>query len=453
MSAPFPTPFDVAVVGGGIIGLSTAMALTERFAGLSVIVLEKEADIGLHQTGHNSGVIHSGLYYAPGSAKARLAVRGADAMVAFCQAHGIAHERCGKVVVATSEQEVERLAALAERGTANGVPDIRSLGPEELRELEPAARGRRALHVPSTGIADYAAVTRQYRTILESRGGVVQTGTRVANLEARADDVSIATTTAVSGRGVVRARHLVNCAGLLADRVARLAGLDPGLRIVPFRGEYYALRPEAAGLVRNLIYPVPDPAFPFLGVHFTRRVDGTVEAGPNAVLALRREGYRWRDVDAGDLWDALSFSGFQRLSLRYWRTGLGEMYRSVSRRAFTKALQALVPAVQSGDLVRAGAGVRAQALDTDGGLVNDFRLIADERMIHVLNAPSPGATASLGIGEEITSMAAGWFTAQRFQQPAASRERTGEVGDGGGTNDAGDAASDTASDEAGASVD
>ena len=416
MSAPFPTPYDVAVVGGGILGLSTAMALGERFAGLSVVVLEKEADIGLHQTGHNSGVIHSGLYYQPGSAKARLAVRGSDEMVAFCREHGIAHERCGKVVVAVVEREVERLERLAERGTANGVPGIRMLGPEELRELEPEARGLRALHVPSTGIADYGAVARQYRAEVEGRGGVVRTGTRVTNLELGADWVSIATTS-----GVVRARHLVNCAGLLADRVARLAGFEPGLRIVPFRGEYYALRPEARGLVRNLIYPVPDPTFPFLGVHFTRRLDGTVEAGPNAVLALRREGYRWRDVDPGDVWDAVSYRGFQRLARRYWRTGLGELHRSASRRAFTRALQALVPAVQSGDLVRAGAGVRAQALDADGTLVDDFRLIADERMIHVLNAPSPGATASLGIGEEIASMAAGWFTAQRFQRPA-SRE-------------------------------
>lgn len=428
MSAPFPPPYDVAVVGGGIIGLSTAMALSERYPGISLLVLEKEDDVGQHQTGHNSGVIHSGLYYKPGSAKARLAVRGAEQMLEFCAEHGIAHERCGKVVVATLESQVGRLAALAERGTANGVPGIREIGPDELGELEPEARGVRALHVPSTGIADYDAVTQQYRTAVEAAGGVVQTGTRVANVQAAAGYVSIATTAAIDGSGVVRARHLVNCAGLLADRVARLAGVDPGLRIVPFRGEYYALRPEASGLVRNLIYPVPDPALPFLGVHFTRRVDGTVEAGPNAVLAAHREGYRWRDFEPTDLLETLRFSGFRKLSLRYWRTGLGEIYRSASKRAFTTTLQELVPAVQPADLERAGSGVRAQALDPDGSLVDDFRLIADEQMIHVLNAPSPGATASLGIGREIASMAEGWFSAQRFQRPAPERESAAPLG-------------------------
>jgi L-2-hydroxyglutarate oxidase len=409
--------YDVAVVGGGIIGLSTAMALTDRFPGIGAIVLEKEAGIGQHQTGHNSGVIHSGLYYKPGSAKARLAVRGAEQMLEFCRQHDIAHERCGKVVVATSESQLARLSELAERGAANGVLGVREIGPQELLELEPHASGLRALHVPSTGIADYAAVTRKYRSIFESRGGVVHTGTMVTNLEAGDSEISIATT-----RGLLRARHLVNCAGLFADRVSRLAGFRPSLRIVPFRGEYYQLRPEAAGLVRNLIYPVPDPAFPFLGAHFTRRVDGRIEAGPNAVLAMRREGYRWRDINPAELWDTISFPGFRRLALRYWRTGLGEIYRSASRRAFAQALQELVPSVRSDDLIRAGAGVRAQALDADGGLVDDFRLIEDERMIHVLNAPSPGATASLGIGEEIARMADGWFpTPPQAERAARSR--------------------------------
>ena len=409
------TPCDVAVIGGGIIGLATALALVERFAGLSVVVIEKESDVGQHQTGHNSGVIHSGLYYRPGSAKARLAVRGSEQMLEFCREHDIPHERCGKVVVATDESQTGRLRALAERGGANGVPGIREIGAEELAELEPAARGVRALHVPSTGIADYDAVTQRYRALVEARDGVVRTGIEVTGLRAGGGGLRIDTSD-----GPIEARHLVNCAGLMADRVARLAGFRPTLRIIPFRGEYYALRPEASGLVRNLIYPVPDPNFPFLGVHFTRRVDGTVEAGPNAVLALRREGYRWRDIDAGDVWDALSFPGFQRLALRYWRTGLGEIYRSASRRAFTTALQALVPAVRASDLVRAGAGVRAQALDPDGGLVDDFRLIAESGMIHVLNAPSPGATASLGIGQEIATMADDWFRVPRSQRPAAA---------------------------------
>ena len=414
-TSPGATPCDVAVVGGGIIGLATALALVERFAGLSVVVIEKESDVGQHQTGHNSGVIHSGLYYRPGSAKARLAVRGAEQMLEFCREHDIPHERCGKVVVATDESQTGRLRALAERGEANGVPGIREIGAAELAELEPAARGVRALHVPSTGIADYDAVTQRYRALVEARDGVVRTGVEVTGLHAGGDGLRIDTCD-----GPLQARHLVNCAGLMADRVARLAGFQPTLRIIPFRGEYYALRPQASGLVRNLIYPVPDPNFPFLGVHFTRRVDGTVEAGPNAVLALRREGYRWRDIDVGDLWDAVSFPGFQRLALRYWRTGLGEMYRSASRRAFTTALQTLVPAVRAHDLVRAGAGVRAQALDADGGLVDDFRLIAESGMIHVLNAPSPGATASLGIGQEIATMADDWFRTPRSQRPASA---------------------------------
>ena len=414
-ASPGTTPCDVAVIGGGIIGLATALALVERFAGLSVVVIEKESDVGQHQTGHNSGVIHSGLYYRPGSAKARLAVRGAEQMLEFCREHDIPHERCGKVVVATDKSQTGRLRALADRGRANGVPGIREIGAEELAELEPAARGVRALHVPSTGIADYDAVTRRYRALVEARDGVVRTGVAVTGLRASGDGVRIDT----SG-GPLKARHIVNCAGLMADRVARLAGFRPTLRIIPFRGEYYTLRPQASGLARNLIYPVPDPNFPFLGVHFTRRIDGTVEAGPNAVLALRREGYRWRDIDAADVWDALSFPGFQRLALRYWRTGLGEIYRSVSRRAFTAALQALVPAVRASDLVRAGAGVRAQALDADGGLVDDFRLIAESGMIHVLNAPSPGATASLGIGQEIATMADDWFRVPHSQRPAAA---------------------------------
>ena len=278
------------------------------------------------------------------------------------------------------------------------------LGPEELRELEPAARGVEALHVPSTGIADFGAVTRQYQSTVESRGGEVRTDARVSQIRSGASGLSITATS-----GSVEAGALVNCAGLFADRVARMAGFRPSLRIVPFRGEYYALRPEAQDLVRNLIYPVPDPTFPFLGVHFTRRVDGTIEAGPNAVLALRREGYRWRDFDAGDLWEVLRYRGFQRLARRYWRTGVGEIYRSASARAFTRALQALVPAVRRADLARAGSGVRAQGLDADGSLVDDFRLIEHERMIHVLNAPSPGATASLGIGEAIAEMADSWF--------------------------------------------
>lgn len=396
--------YDVAVIGGGILGLATAMELSARYEGLSLVVLEKEHEVAAHQTGHNSGVIHSGLYYRPGSRKAVMAVRGAEQMTGFAAEHGIAHERCGKVVVATQESQVARLDELALRGEANGVPGISVLGPEALREYEPHAAGVKALHVPSTGIVDYISVAQKYRELTESRGGEVRLGCRVRGIQASNDGVQLST-----DGGELEARHVVNCGGLLADRVAKLAGARPPLQIVPFRGEYYELKPEAHDLVRNLIYPVPDPDFPFLGVHFTRRVDGTVEAGPNAVLALQREGYRWRDVSLRDSWESLHYPGFLRLARRNWRAGLGEMYRSASKRAFVSALQALVPELEGSQLVRGGAGVRAQALERDGALADDFVLLEDERMIHVLNAPSPGATASISIGQTIADLASGWF--------------------------------------------
>ncbi|MEE9277911.1 MAG: L-2-hydroxyglutarate oxidase [Dehalococcoidia bacterium] len=399
-----PSTFDVAVIGGGILGLATAMELSGRYAGLSVVVLEKEAAIAMHQTGHNSGVIHSGLYYRPGSAKAKLAVRGAEQMLEFCQEHALPHERCGKVVVATNRHQLPALQELERRGRANGVPGMRRLGSEELREFEPHAVGVAALHVPSTGIVDYTAVANRYREIVEERGGVVRLGTRVLGFQPRTDGVRIRTT-----GEPIDARYVANCGGLLADRIASLGGARPTVKIVPFRGEYYELVPQRRDLVRNLIYPVPDPAFPFLGVHFTRRVDGSVEAGPNAVLAFHREGYRWRDLSARDTWETLTFPGFQRLAFKYWRTGLAEIYRSANKRAFVGALQRLLPDIVAADLVRAGAGVRAQALDASGALVDDFRIVESERMIHVLNAPSPAATASLGIGQAIADMASGWF--------------------------------------------
>ena len=399
---------DVAVIGAGILGLSTAMALSAAHSGLRVLALEQEDGIGRHQSGNNSGVIHSGLYYRPGSAKARMAVEGAERLYAFCAEHGIGAERCGKVVVAADELELERLAELQRRGEANGVPELRLLGPDELRALEPHAAGIRALHVPSTGIADYPAVCRAYRALLEGSGGRVRLRSRVGPIRVDADGVQLKTAT-----GLVRARYAVNCAGLQADRVAQRAGARRDVRIVPFRGEYYDLTESARGLVRNLIYPVPDPAFPFLGVHFTRRLDGSVEAGPNAVPALRREGYRWRDIAPLDAWDALTYIGFLRLTRRHWRTGLGEVWRSVSKRAFVQALQRLLPALHSSILVRGGAGVRAQALQRDGALVDDFQIVETERMIHVLNAPSPGATASLPIGERIAAMAGDSWLAGR----------------------------------------
>lgn len=400
---------DVAVIGAGILGLSTAMALATRHAGLKVVALEQESGVAQHQSGNNSGVIHSGLYYRPGSTKAKLAVGGAERMYAFCAEHGIGAERCGKVVVATDESELERMRELHRRGNANGVPEIREIGPEELRSLEPFAAGVRALHVPSTGIADYPAVARAYRRILEEMGGETRLRARVTAIRAEADGVELR-----SSAGLLRARYVVNCAGLQADRLARRAGAEAAqeLCIVPFRGEYYDLTPDARHMLNNLIYPVPDPAFPFLGVHFTRRLDGTVEAGPNAVLALRREGYRWRDVSWRDTAESLMWPGFIRLAGRHWRTGLGEVWRSANQAAFTHALQRLMPRLESSQLVRGGAGVRAQALRRDGSLADDFEIARQDRLIHVLNAPSPGATASLLIGEQIAdTAAAAWFAA------------------------------------------
>ncbi|HYX26898.1 MAG TPA: L-2-hydroxyglutarate oxidase [Thermoanaerobaculia bacterium] len=389
---------DVAVAGGGLVGLGTALALAGR--GLTVAVCEAEDHVAAHQSGHNSGVIHSGLYYKPGSLKARLCVEGARALYRFCAEEGVAHQRCGKLVVATAPEELPRLDELERRGRANGLHGVRRLGREESREIEPHAAGIAALHVPETGIADYPAVARAYARRIEARGGRVVTGARV--LGVRRDGSGLVVETA---RGAFAASLLVNCAGLQADRVARLCGVDPGVLILPFRGEYYQLTPERRSLVRGLIYPVPDPRFPFLGVHLTRMVSGGVEAGPNAVLALKREGYRWRDVSLRDLAGTAAWPGFWRLAARYWRTGAYEVRRSLLKGAFVRDLQRLVPEIRPADLQRAGSGVRAQALDAQGRLVDDFHVVRGERAIHVLNAPSPAATASLRIGEEIAGMA------------------------------------------------
>lgn len=394
---------DLLVVGGGIVGLATADALGER-APLSLAVVDKEPDLAAHQTGNNSGVIHSGLYYRPGSAKARTCVAGRELMYRFCADHGVPHERCGKVVVATRPEQLDTLAMLAERGRANGLEGVRRIGPEELRDLEPHAAGIAALHVPATGIVDYVAVCRVLADRIRSRGGELITGATFQR--AVAEDGGLVAET--SG-GRIRCRHLVACAGLHSDRVARACGVDPGIRIVPFRGEYYELRAERRSLVSNLIYPVPDPAFPFLGVHFTRRVDGSVEAGPNAVLAFGREAYRRWQVSPPDLAGTLASPGFWRLAARYWRTGAGEMWRSLSRGAFVRALQELVPELTVADVERGGAGIRAQALAPDGALVDDFVVVEHPRMLHVLNAPSPAATASLTIGAELADRAIASF--------------------------------------------
>lgn len=383
------------MVGGGIVGLSVALALTERAPDVAVVVVDKETRLAHHQTGRNSGVLHSGLYYPPGSLKARLAVDGRAQMVEFCRHHGIAHEVCGKVVVATRPDEIPALEVLHERGLANGVPNER-IGPEALRELEPNAAGLAALHVPSTGIVDYVAVCDTMARLVEKAGGTIRLGTLVESVDATGGALRVRTDSGDLGADLV-----VNCGGLQSDRVARASGTDPHVQIVPFRGEYYEVVPERRDIVRNLIYPVPDPSFPFLGVHLTRMVGGGLEVGPNAVLALAREGYRWRDVDLADLSEVLRYSGFRHLARKYWRTGVGEMWRSASKRAFLRALQRLVPSLQADDLTRAPSGVRAQALRPDGALVDDFAIVEDRLCVHVLNAPSPAATASLPIGHVV----------------------------------------------------
>jgi (S)-2-hydroxyglutarate dehydrogenase len=395
---------DVVVIGAGIVGLATSLALLGRRPGASLVVLEKEKALAAHQTGHNSGVIHSGLYYKPGSLKATMCARGKALLEGFCQEHGVPFERCGKVVVATSDDEVPRLDAIERRGHANGLLGIRRIGASELREHEPHAAGVAALFVPETGIVDYREVARAYGAEVERRGGTVRTGARVTRIELYGGRVLVATTA-----GEVEARVLVACAGLESDRIARMAGMSIDVAIVPFRGEYWMLAPERAHLVKNLVYPVPDPAFPFLGVHFTRRIAGGVEAGPNAVLALAREGYTRASFDAKDAWEAARWPGFWRMAGKNWRAGMKEQLRSLSRRGFARACAALVPEIRPGDLTPGGAGVRAQAVTRGGALVDDFVWAEAERMVHVLNAPSPAATASLAIGDDVATRAARWL--------------------------------------------
>ena len=396
----------ITIIGGGIVGLATAYRLTERFPGAQVAVLEKEPVVGRHQTGHNSGVLHCGLYYKPGSVKARLAVSGIRQMVAFCQENDIPHEICGKLVVAADESEVPRLRDLEQRGTANGLERLQWLGPEQMREIEPHVGGVAGLRVPQEGIVDYARVCATLVSRLTQRGAKVATNARATRLR-RSGAGWVAETPA----GEFEADFIINCGGLHCDRVAELAGEQREMRIVPFRGEYYKLRADREHLVRHLIYPTPDPRFPFLGVHFTRLIHGGIEAGPNAVLAFAREGYRKTDFNPADLFDALSYAGFWRFLRKYPSMAWYELRRSFSRKLFSESLQRLVPDVRSSDLDTGGSGVRAQAIAPAGDPVQDFQLIARPNALHVLNAPSPGATASLAIGNEIVSMAekaAGW---------------------------------------------
>lgn len=391
--------YDVAIIGGGIVGAATAMALTQRRK-MSLVILEAENQLAAHQTGHNSGVIHSGLYYKPGSLKARNCTTGREAMYQFCEIHDIPHDRCGKVVVATRYDELPALDMLEERGRANGLVGLKRLDREGINVYEPRAAGIAGLFVPQTGIVDYTAVTRKMGEIVQECGGEIRTNARVKAIHKRGSEFTLETTA-----GPVHCRNLINCAGLYSDRVARMAGVNPKLQIIPFRGEYYEMHKRKEHLVKSLIYPVPDPRFPFLGVHFTRMIHGGVEIGPNAVLGFRREGYRLTDINLRDMAQYGLYVGFWRMATKYWKMGTGEFYRSFVKKAFVKAMQRLVPEIQAEDVFRAGAGVRAQALEPNGLLVDDFRIVEADHMVHVLNAPSPAATASISIGETIADMA------------------------------------------------
>jgi L-2-hydroxyglutarate oxidase LhgO len=391
-----PSDFEVVVIGGGIIGLAAARELLLRRPGLRIVILEKEDELGQHQTGHNSGVLHSGIYYAPGSLKAQACVAGKASLERYCRERGIPFETCGKVIVALDEKELPRLEELHRRGIANGVPDLERIGPERLGEIEPHVRGVAALWSPSTGIIDFSKVADAYAAEVRAAGGEIRTRSRVVGIWTRGHSTVLETT-----QGDVRARRVVACAGLHADRVAALCGAPRHPRIVPFRGDYYVLREERRSLVRNLIYPVPDPAFPFLGVHFTRRHDGEIWLGPNAVLAFAREGYRRTDLVPGDLLEALRFGGFRRLATKYWRVGAAEMWRDYRKEAFLTSLRVYMPELEATDLLVGPSGVRAQALAEDGSLVDDFVVNRVGGVLHVRNAPSPAATSSLAIGRMI----------------------------------------------------
>lgn len=392
--------FDICIIGGGILGLATARALLSQTPSARVLVLEKESRVAAHQTGHNSGVIHQGIYYKPASLKAQLCVSGARRMVEYCAAHALPFARVGKVIVATDSAELPRLDELFNRAVANKVPSVVKLTGDSLREIEPFAAGIAALHSPNTAIVDYRLVAAAMQSDIEALGGMVQTNACVTAVATRGSENIVVTT-----NGDYTTHKLVNCAGLYADAIARMCGVAPDVRIIPFRGEYYMLKPSAQSRVRGLIYPVTDPLLPFLGVHFTRTIHGGVEAGPNAVFALAQEGYGWARISARDTFRTLTFPGFWQMARRWYRTGAYEFYRSLSKRAFVRSLNKLVPSIASADLERGGAGVRAQAVNQRGDLLDDFYFVESERALHVLNAPSPAATASLAIGDYIARRA------------------------------------------------
>ena len=389
--------YDIIVIGGGIVGLATALRIKEQQPHLKLALLEKEAQLSAHQTGHNSGVIHSGVYYKPGSLKATNCIRGYRLLLDFCDAYDIAYDLCGKVIVATRPEELPALNTIQQRGEANGLEGLQRLNQAQLCEREPHVNGLEAIFVPQTGIIDYVAVARRYADRLREQGADIRLGEKVTDIHVHHHGGTV-----VTSKGSYLTKLVVNCAGLYSDKIAQMTQAEPiDLKIIPFRGEYYEIRPEKEHLVNNLIYPVPDPNFPFLGVHFTRMIRGGVEAGPNAVLAFRREGYRKSDVHPGELSETLRWPGFQRVAAKYWQTGLGEMYRSFSKAAFTEALQKLIPAITEDDLVPGEAGVRAQACDRHGGLLDDFLIIENEVAVNVCNAPSPAATSSLSIGQTV----------------------------------------------------
>ncbi len=391
---------DVIIIGGGIVGLATALKLTNKKPGIDLLLIEKEKEICTHQTGNNSGVIHSGIYYKPGSLKATNCRDGYNQLIHFCNEHEISYELCGKVIVATEESQFATLDSLYERGLQNGLKDIRKISAEELREIEPHVNGLRGIAVPETGIIDFKAVAAKFAEVIVSNGGRISLSEQVTGIRQMPDSMVVETT-----KGSHEGNLIVNCAGLYSDKIARMTGQEVDVKIIPFRGEYFKIKKEKHYLVNNLIYPVPDPAFPFLGVHFTRMIDGGIEAGPNAVLAFAREGYKKLQVSLPELTETLMWPGFQKVAKRYWKTGFGEMYRSFSKTAFTKALQKLIPEIQKNDLDGQGAGVRAQACDRHGNLIDDFLIYESKNALNVCNAPSPAATSSLAIGDKLSDIA------------------------------------------------